>query len=196
VEPPDVEDDEVLDDEGEDGQTTDEAVVLGPGGIDDPETEWRIDAPTEQLRPFRPGEFVLVEPGEEPRWVDELPKPRHFKIGVAVSLSVVVLCSGRRRDWSKTPYGHSSDHGDAPIAHSMVVVFIKHGVNGNPRKPRKYLVVAGPHNELLGWLDYSNTWGLDAHVLEQIAGMVGLVYAIERYSTEDEFEHVHPDWVG
>ena len=179
----------------EDEEPGSEPLVVGPAGIDDPETQWRIDGPTEPLRQLRPGEFVLIEPGEEPRWVDELPKPRHFKVGVAVSLSEVVVCDGKRHAWSKTPYGHSSAHGDAPVAERLIVVFIRHGINGNPRKPRKYLVVTGRNDELLGWLDYSNTWGFDAHALAEMAVMVGITHDIERYSVEEEFEKRHPAWV-
>ncbi len=53
------------------------------------------------------------------------------------------------------------------MAERLIVEYIRHGINGNKRKPRKYLVVTGSNDELLGRLDYSNTWGFDAHALAE-----------------------------
>jgi hypothetical protein len=174
----------------------DDVLTLGPGGIDDPETVWETGASTQPLPPLSPNEFVLLEPGEDPRWADALPKPRHLPLALAARSGELVVCSGHSRTWSRTPSGRSSEHGDAPMAHRIVIVFVQHRARGNPKKPRKYLVVAGRHDELLGWLDYSNTWDLSAQRIQDIARASGLECGIERFADEPEFERAYPGWVG
>jgi SAM-dependent methyltransferase len=177
-------------------ETADSELILGPGGIDDPETTWQRAEPRGPLPTLAPGAFWLVQPGEDPWASPTLPKPRHFPLGLAVSLAEIVVCGGRRRSWSRTPHGRSATHPDAPVAHRMVVLFVQHRARGNPNKSRKYLVIVDAANEMLGWLDYSDSWGFDSGVLMEVARRIDIEYEIERFQTEPEFQLAHPNWVG
>jgi hypothetical protein len=173
-----------------------EAIHLGPGGIDDPDTSWDVG---DEARPFpvlSPGDYYLLIPGEDVQVVARLPKPRNLRLGIAVSTQSLVVCVGRRRSWSRSPGDHSTEHADAPQAERMLVVFIAHRARGNPTKPRKYIVITGPDDEMLGWLDYSNEWNLDARALKEMAETAGIEYVIERFTSEADFERAHPRWVG
>jgi hypothetical protein len=183
-------------DDDEPESLSSEEIRLGPGGIDDPDTSWDVGDDADQFPTLFPGEWFLLTPGEELQVVSALPKPRHLRLGIAVSMDTLVTCVGKRRSWSQAPLGHSVDHADAPVAQRMVVVFIAHRARGNPTKPRKYVVIAGADDEMLGWLDYSDEWNLDARALNEMSSTVGIDYVIERFTSEAEFERAHPDWVA
>jgi hypothetical protein len=176
--------------------TDDEAILVGPGGIDDPETIWKVAEPTEPLPTLTPGEFLLLPSGAEPWVADDLPSVKHFKFGIAISQGELVVCTGKRRSWSRTPLGHSADHADAPLAERLIVIFIRHRANGNRTRPRKYIAIAGSADTLLGWLDYSDSWNFDARILGESVNSVGIEYEVERYEIEPEFELAHPGWIG
>jgi hypothetical protein len=53
-----------------------EALILGPGGIDDPETVWEDNEPIDPLPNLSSGEFLLLGPGEDLEVVDDLPHPK------------------------------------------------------------------------------------------------------------------------
>jgi hypothetical protein len=78
----------------------------------------------------------------------------------------------------------------------MVVLFVQHRARGNPNKSRKYLVIVDAANEMLGWLDYSDSWSFDSGVLIDVARCIDIEYEIERFQTEPEFQQAHPNWVG
>lgn len=77
----------------------------------------------------------------------------------------------------------------------MTVVFIEHRADGNRMRSRKYIVTA-QDGALLGWLDYSDSWGFTSHLLKGLAEQSGLDFEIEQYPNEMAFESAHPDWVG
>ena len=170
---------------------------MGPAGIDDPETEWEIDesGKADPLPTLTPNEIWLLLPGESLQVVTNLPKPRHLGLGLAVRAGEICVCVGRRREWSRTPFGASPDDAGLPLAQRVLVVFIRHRATGVKTRPRKYVIVTGAGEELLGWLDYSDAWNFEGLVLKQMVEAVGLAYEIERYATEPEFESAHPDWV-
>jgi hypothetical protein len=128
--------------------------------------------------------------------ITNLPKPRYLPIGIGIRAGEIVVCTGRRREWSRTPIGASPDDAELPLAHKMRVVFIRHRATGIKTRPRKYVIVTDVNEGLLGWLDYSDAWNFDGRVLKQMVDAVGLDYEIERYSTEPEFETAHPEWVN
>jgi hypothetical protein len=172
-------------------------VQLGPEGIDDPETEWAIDEAAEPtpLPELDDDETWLLVPGEELTVITALPKPRHLPLGLAMRPGEVALCAYRKREWSRTPVGSSPDDAGLPLAQTLFVVFIRHRASGIKTRPRKYIIVTGADNELLGWLDYSDAWNFDGRIIKQMVDAVGLDYEIERYGTEPEFESAHPEWV-
>jgi hypothetical protein len=179
-----------------------ETVLLGPDGIDDPETEWVLEESAEPtpLPELSEDEIWLLVPGEELQIVTNLPKARHLPIGLAIRTGEIAVCAGRRREWCRTPIGASSDDEDLPLAKKVVVVFIRHRVSGVKTKPRKYVIVTdgdeGGHEKPLGWLDYSDAWNFEGGLLKQMVDAAGLTYEVERYTTEPEFERAHPEWVG
>jgi hypothetical protein len=190
MEPSDEPDDETAEEviEGE--------IILGPDGIDDPETAWSIDDEPASLPPVTEDTFLLLRPGEELEGVEKLPKPKKLRLGLAIRLGELVLCVGRRRSWCRTPSGPPGKKSELPLAQGMVVVFIRHRARGVRSRPRNYIAVIGESEALLGWLDYSDSWNFDAHILEMMAREVGIRFSIERFATEPEFEQAHPDWVG
>jgi hypothetical protein len=178
------------------GDVADDIVRVGPDGIDDPETEWAVDAPTDALPPLSPDEIWLLIPGEPLLVVTTLPKPKHVPLGLAIRPGEIAVCSGRQRRWSRTPLGGSDEDAALPVAHLVLVVFIRHRAKGVRTKPRKYVIVTNDDGEMLGWLDYSDAWNFEGQILKQMVEGAGLAYAVERYGTEPEFERAHPEWVN
>jgi hypothetical protein len=190
MELPGVPDDDTVEEE------IDEEIILGPDGIDEPETAWSINDEPASLPPVTGDTFVLLRPGEELEAVEKLPKPKSLRLGLAIRLGELVLCVGRRRSWCRTSLGPPGEKSGLPLAQGMVAVFIRHRARGVRGRPRNYIAVIGENEALLGWLDYSDGWNFDAHILEMMAREVGIGFSIERFATEPDFELAHPDWVG
>jgi hypothetical protein len=174
-----------------------ETVSFGPEGIDDPDTEWVIDE--DEAAATLPGlsedEIWVLVPGEDVGVVTSLPKPRHLPVAIAIRPGEIAVCTGRRREWSRTPVGSSSDDEGLPVAQRVLVVFIRHRASGVKTRPRKYVIVTGQDDELLGWLDYSDFWNFEGRHLKGMIEAAGLEYVVERYTTEVQFESAHPEWV-
>jgi hypothetical protein len=186
------EDDVVVDRSGEPAEP--ETLALGPDGIDDPETEWHLDDSAATLPPLSDDEIWLLVPGEDVAVVTTLPKARHLPMGLAIREGEIAVCTGRRRQWSRTPVGASDDDADLPLARRVLVVFIRHRASGVKTRPRKYVIVTDGGDELLGWLDYSEAWNFEGGLLKRMVEVAGLDYQVERYTTEPEFERAHPGW--
>ncbi|HEY1828143.1 MAG TPA: hypothetical protein VGF87_08985 [Acidimicrobiales bacterium] len=184
-------------DEASDDDTPVAEVREGPGGIDDPETEWALDETADEPLPeLDEDEIWLLVPGEELLIATGLPKPRHLPCGIAIRPGEIAVCSGRRRGWSRTPVGSSSEDAELPMAHTVRMVFIRHRASGVRTRPRKYLIVTDQQDEALGWLDYSDYWNFENGSLRRMVEAAGLRYEVERFNTEGEFESAHPEWVG
>lgn len=176
---------------------SDEVLRLGPGGIDDPDTEWEIpDTPGADLPELDDDEFWLLTPGEDLLIATELPKPRHLPMGVAMRPGDVAVCTGRKRQWCRTPISDLEDDDELPMAHTFHVIFIRHRSTGVKTRPRKYLILSGESDGLLGWLDYSEAWNFEGGILKQMVEAAGLRYEVERYDTEPQFEQAHRAWVS
>jgi hypothetical protein len=180
-----------------------ETLLLGPEGVDDPETEWVLEESVDPLPELSEDEIWLLMPGEDLQVVTNLPKARHLPLAIAIRPGEIVVCTGRRREWSRTPVGATEDDSDLPLADKVLLVFIRHRARGVKTKPRKYVIVTGsssddeaPRDEVpLGWLDYSDAWNFEGSHLKRMIEAAGLEYEVERYSTEPEFERAHRDWV-
>jgi hypothetical protein len=191
---PELDPDEGID-ENVDGA---DELVLGPGGLDDPETEWHLDGIEDSvpdLSSLGPGELFLLRPGEEPQRVAGIPKPRHLQIGIAFSTDKIILCRGKQRDSCRNRVGFAPGPAEDPAAKTMTVVFIEHRASGNRMRSRKYVVLTTEDGSLLGWLDYSDSWGFASHLLQGLAEQGGLTFEIERYPNELAFQSAHPTWV-
>jgi hypothetical protein len=183
-------------DEENDEELSGEAIVLGPGGIDDPETAWNIGDQVERPPPTSLDNFWVLRPGEELEVVDQLPKPKQLRLGVAVGQGELIVCAGKRRSRCRTPLSPPDADVAVPSAERLVVIFVQHRAKGVRSRPRKYIVVTGSDDELMAWLDYSDTWNFDAGILQKMADVVGIRYEVERFATEPEFQLAHPDWIG
>jgi hypothetical protein len=180
-----------------------ETLLVGPEGIDDPETEWVLEESDEPLPELSDDEIWLLAPGEDLLVVTNLPKARQLPLAIAIRPGEIVVCTGRRREWSRTPIGASSNDDDLPLADTVLLVFIRHRARGVKTKPRKYVIVTGVSSDgeagegatMLGRLDYSDAWNFEGGLLKRMIEATGLDYQVERYSTEPEFERAHPDWV-
>jgi hypothetical protein len=174
-----------------------EVLHLGPKGIDDPATEWAIeDTSSGALPELDDDEFWLLTPGEDLLIARELPKPRHLPLGIALRPGDVAFCSGRTRQWCRTPHSDLDDDEKLPMAHSVYVIFVRHRSAGVKTRPRKFVILTDESDGVLGWLDYSDAWNFEGGILKQMIDTAGLRYEIERYDTEPQFEHAHPSWVS
>jgi hypothetical protein len=174
-----------------------EELRIGPAGIDDPETEWELEETASAALPeLDEDEIWLLAPGEDLSIVTHLPKPRHLLMGVAIRAGEIAICSGRRREWCRTPIGASEEDADLPMAHTLRVVFIRHRASGVKTRPRKFIIVTDEDEKPLGWLDYSDAWNFEGGILKRMVDAAGLAYEVERFDNEPQFEQAHPGWVG
>jgi hypothetical protein len=175
----------------------DEELRIGPAGIDDPDTEWEVaETSSAALPELDEDEIWLLVPGEDLMIVTVLPKPRHLLMGVAIRAGEIAICSGRRREWCRTPIGASEEDEGLPMAHALRVVFIRHRASGIKTRPRKYLIVSDEDENPLGWLDYSDAWNFEGGILKRMVDAAGLQYEVERFDNEPAFEQAHPGWVS
>lgn len=187
----------ISDDEPDGDDPGGEKLRIGPGGIDDPETEWELDeGPPEPLPELSEDEIWVLVPGEDLMVTTSLPKPRHLPTAIAIRPGEIAVCTGRRRQWCRTPLGSSDKDAALPLAHAVHMVFIRHRASGVRTKPRKYVVVTDEQGVPLGWLDYSDLWNFENGELRRMIEAAGLRYEVERFTTEAEFESAHHDWVG
>lgn len=173
--------------------------IEDPGDLDEEDLEelpegWADDAPAD-LPPLRADAYLLVRPGEAIEEVDRLPKPKRLGKAVAVSLGDLVLNSATGRTVCRTPHGHSSA-GDVPAVTRLVVVHIRKRSSPPRTRHRRYLIATDRHDELLGWLDDSEGWELEAASVAALAAAADIECEVEVYGTEPEFEDAHPEWVG
>jgi hypothetical protein len=189
------EDEEAALSDGE-GEGRGPVLRVGPGGIEDPETMWDYGDSAEPLPALETGEYLLLLPGEDVLVVDSLPRPRRSDVAFVLGAGELALSDGKHRYWVRTPGGTSNDHPDAPVVSRLVVVFVAHRAVRRTNRPRRYVAALDVDDNLLGWLDYSDTWPLRTDRLEQMAVLTGVHFETERYLTEAEFESAHPDWVG
>ena len=160
----------------------DEVLRMGPSGIDDPDTEWETaDSPGATLPELDDDEFWLLTPGEELLIATKLPKPRHLPMGIALRPGDVAVCSGRDRQWCRTPNSDLEDDDKLQMGHSVYVIFVRHRSSGVKTRPRKYLILTDEDEGLLGWLDYSDAWHFEGGILKQMIEAAGLNYEVERY---------------
>jgi hypothetical protein len=192
------------------GSESSPVLHVGPGGIEDPDTEWDFGDSADPLPELDEGEYLLLLPGEDVVVVDNLPRPRRSDVAVIFRDGEIALSDGKHRYWMRTPGPEQeveggldvdSDGGedaeeDEPAVSRLVVVFVAHRAVRRTNRPRRYLAALDADDNLLGWLDYSDTWPLRTDRLEQMATLGGVRLETERYVTETEFERAHPDWVG
>jgi hypothetical protein len=170
-------------------------IRLGPAGIEDPETTWDFGQPEEPLPMLEPGQYLLLLPGEEILVADRRPKLARGQVAVLVGEGELVL-HDRRSNVMPTPLGGAPADDNRPVATDMLVILIQYRTSGVTGRPLRYLIVVDREANLLGWLDYSDGWGLNTDHLREMARMVGMSCEVERFATQLDFEQTHPDWLG
>lgn len=170
-------------------------IRLGPAGIEDPETTWDFGQPEEPLPILEPGQYLLLLPGEEIIVADRKPKLSRGQIGVIVGEGELVL-HDRRSNVLSTPLSGVAADDNKAVATGMLVILIQYRTSGQASRPLRYLIVVDRETNLLGWLDYSDGWGLNTDHLREMARMVGMSCEVERFATQIDFEQAHPDFLG
>ncbi len=177
---------------GDDAGRDDETVRVGPAGIDDPETEWEIDEsgkadPLPTLTP-RMDEIWLLLPGGESLLLvtticPDLPQAR---LDTGSPSAPGEICSLRRAAGHASGAAHL-DRRRRPTTRASR--WLPSGCSscssatarpGSRTRPRKYVIVTGAGEELLGWLDYSDALELRGPGRSEMVEAVGLAYEIER----------------
>jgi hypothetical protein len=179
----------------EHGSPATPVIRLGPAGIEDPETTWDFGQPDEPLPVLEPGQYLLLLPGEEILVSDGRPKLSRGQVGVVVGEGELVL-HDRRRNVLSTPLSGVSAGDNNPVATAMIVILIQYRTSGRVGRPLRYLIVVDRDANLLGWLDYSDGWGLNTDHLREMARIVGMSCDVERFATQIDFEQAHPGWLG
>lgn len=182
--------------EGVEGSGDQPLLRVGPGGIEDPETLWDYGDSSEPLPALEAGEYMLLSPGEDIVIVDRLPRPRRSDLAFVMGQGEMALSDGKHRYWMRTPAGTSEEHADEPVVSRIVIVFVAQRATRRMNKPRRYVAALDADENLLGWLDYSDTWPLRTDRIEQMAASAGVHVETERFQTEVEFEKAHGEWVG
>jgi hypothetical protein len=150
----------------------------------------------ERLPTFAEDEYLIVLPGGETEVADMLPMPRKLPKALALHAGCLIVCQGKRRSTIRTP-SSTVDNPDLPLASRLVMVFISQSATAPRTRSRRYLVVTDENEDLLGWIDHSPPgWDFEGSQVRALAQRAGLECTTERFALDNEFELVHPGWVG
>jgi hypothetical protein len=196
ADPDEASDESVVEVEEVHGSPGEPVLLVGPGGIEDPETTWDYGDGGGVLPEHDPDQYFWLTPGEDVVVVDQLPRPRRGSTAFIMGAGELALSDGKRRYWVRTPAGTSRDHPEAPVASKLVVIFVAHRAVRRSNRPRRYIAFLDVSDDLIGWMDYSDTWPLRTDRVQQMAELCGVRVETERYRTESEFEAARPSWVG
>jgi hypothetical protein len=82
-----------------------------------------------------------------------------------------------------------------PLATKLVSVFVHHGTVGTLNEIQRLVFALDPEDGIVGRLDTSNSWEMNANYLQQMCDKVGLEYGLESYDNFPQMWQVHPKWV-